>query len=314
MEGFPSSTFLRQRSQKAKFQLTSMFCKIPKYGDVFWKGSICLSCKEKKKVWQFPRNCQRKYGKDVDKVAFASSVEFSIWNRTWRDLLADVLWAGEHLVTIVSAIISSSSATASSQPPRKGKKWPPISFLDVFSTSTTCELDTTTVHTKYWQIQETTLANSMIIQDLWGDVCNYLIVIHFIFRRLGQKKKVCFHHSTSTVVLKWKERNFLSIHQIRLNPRHTDENRPNGVLTNCESSWEMEESRASILLFLPSWNSLPLSYYIGQQEKEIRVIRRGDKRKCAESFSEIGSIISQQRNEKKGQLWAPLLTLTCFYY
>ena len=130
------------------------------------------------------------------------------------------------------------------------------------------------------------------------------------FRKLG-REKVSLRLSSS-FVLKRKE-TFLSIHQILLNHGHTDENRPNGVLTNCESSWEMEESRASILLFLPSWNSLPLSYYIGQQEKEIRVIRRGDKRKCAESFSEIGSIISQQRNEKKGQLWAPLLTLTCFY-
>ena len=40
-------------------------------------------------------------------------------------------------MTIVSAIISSSTA-------RKGKKWPPISFLDVFSTPILHVLDTTT--------------------------------------------------------------------------------------------------------------------------------------------------------------------------
>ena len=41
-------------------------------------------------------------------------------------------------MTIVSAIISSSTAA------RKGKKWPPISFLDVFSTPILHVLDTTT--------------------------------------------------------------------------------------------------------------------------------------------------------------------------
>ena len=130
------------------------------------------------------------------------------------------------------------------------------------------------------------------------------------FRKLG-REKVSLRLSSS-FVLKRKE-TFLSIHQILLNHGHTDENRPNGVLTNCESTAEKWKNQE--LLFLPSWNSAPSSLRtLLKQEKEIRVIRRGDKRKCAESFSEIGSIISQQRNEKKGQLWAPLLTPTCCFY